>query len=146
MRTAGCRRTPRRVQPPVVDDSLSLCMLLITLSAASLGNRKPPSQLLSQLPGCIRVSNPTAAKQGTHTGERLFWRLARSLRPRGVLSMSDTIKKQLKKRGKRKHGTFRSCRKSSYTAHTGPLSPVSAMQGLQANQWKLQTQSLQPVR
>lgn len=32
--------------------------------------------------------------------------------------MSDTIKKQLKKRGKRKHGNFRSCLQVFCTQHT----------------------------
>lgn len=74
----------------------------------------PLSQLLSQVPVRIGLLNPSAANSRTltlyhlakvhDTGGRRFLCLAHSSGPVGVLNMSDTVKKQLKKRGKRKHG------------------------------------------
>ena len=57
-----------------------------------------------------RVPNPSAASSRTltlyklyDTGERLLC-LVHPSGPRSVLTMSDAVNKQLKKRGKRKHG------------------------------------------
>lgn len=64
-----------------------------------------------------RVPNPSAASSQTltlyklyDTGKRLFLCLLHPSGPISVLTMSDTVNKQLKKRGKRKHGRCSVCK------------------------------------
>ena len=145
------------MQPQVVDTLLLLCMLSIRLLRHTIKLRKcnpiPHSPLSAASTGSKIGFEPFGSQllnvdslfcKVYDTSERVVLCFVHPSQPRSVLAMSDTVNKQPKKRGKRKHGGSRA---SMVEDTPSPVSDTTLMQHLQEpNQLQIQKQSLQRVR